>query len=135
MIKLKSLIESKWPKNLSKVWAFWMSPEGELFEVPDDGGHDYMAREFLKNRYNITFDERNWYNHDLRQLLYNRGWKDVSPTTIKDQYRSIFISPKKSLTPSQKRTIEKLSMESGRSVYYDDMNFTPILILPGNDFR
>lgn len=50
MIKLKLLLlEAKWAQDLSKVWAFWMSPEGEFIEVPDDGGHLYIAQQVLKN--------------------------------------------------------------------------------------
>jgi len=128
MLKLKSLIESKWSKDLSKVWAFWMSPEGELIHVEDDGCHLSIAQKILKDRYGINISLTDW-TKDIRKLMYDKGWRDVSPATIRDK-RRIYVTPNAKLTRNQLKTLEDLAINSGRSVYFDTWPEKDIFILP-----
>jgi hypothetical protein len=144
MIKLKSLLNNKlreaaWPKDLRRVWSFWMSPSGELHEVEDDGGHEYLGAKILKREYNIDVDYEKHYLGkyvDIRKLLHEKGWKEVNPARIRD-VRCLFITPKlPELTSSQRKTLEDMASDTNRSVFYDDMNITPIFKIPNtNPFR
>lgn len=61
--------------------------------------------------------------------MYDKGWRDVSPSTIKGKKR-IYVTPHSTLTRKQIATLENLAISSGRSVYFDTFPEKDIFILP-----